>query len=72
MIRAEYQAWNDGVLIHRYTKFDREKEIAKGNERAVARYDYVLAQFMKLSADKRKKGIIFAGIEYDFSLEEVE
>ena len=48
MIRAEYQAWNDGVLIHRYMKFDREKEIAKGNERAVARYDYVLAQFMKL------------------------
>lgn len=72
MIRAEYQAWNDGVLVHQYMKFDREKEIAKGNERAVARYDYVLAQFMKLSANERKKGIIYGGIEYDFSLEEVE
>ena len=72
MIRAEYQAWNDGVLVHQYIMFDREKEIARGNERAVARYDYVLARFMKLSADERKKGIIYGGIEYDFSLEEVE
>ena len=72
MIKADYQAWNDGVLVHRYKKFDREKALARGEDRAVARYDYVLARFMKLSADERKRGIIYGGLEYDFSLEEVE
>lgn len=72
MIKAEYQAWEDGVLIHRYIDFDREKALAMGENKAVARYDYVLALFEKLSAEERKKGIIYGGLEYDFSLEEVE
>lgn len=72
MIRAEYQAWNDGILVHPYKTFDRAKALARGEERAVARYDYVLARFKKLSQDERKRGIIYGGIEYDFSLEEVE
>jgi hypothetical protein len=71
MIEAKYQAWNDGVLVHPYKTFDREKALIMGEDRAVARYDDVLALFMKLSADKRKKGIIYGGAEYDFSLQEV-
>lgn len=72
MIKVEYQAWENGVLIHRYVEFDREKALATGKTRAVARYDYVLAQFKKLSEEERKRGIIYGGLEYDFSLEEVE
>lgn len=71
-IKAEYQKWNDGVLVHGYIVFDREKAIATGQEDAVARYDYVLSQFKKLSEDQRKKGLIYGGLEYDFLLEEVE
>ena len=71
-IVAEYQKWNDGGLVHRYVAFDREKAIARGEEKAVARYDYVLSQFKKLSREEREKGLIYGGSEYDFLLEEVE
>lgn len=72
MIKAEYQAWKDGVLIHQYIEFDREKALTAGEINAVERYDYVLARFKKLSEEEQKKGIIYGGLEYDFSLEEVE
>lgn len=72
MIKAEYQEWNDGQLIHEYIEFDRKKAIANGQEKAVARYDYCLHQFMKLNDKERRRGLIYGGIDFDFWLKEVE
>lgn len=72
MIVADYQAWKDGVLVHQYKPFDREKALANGEYEAVSRYDYCVSRFMKLSKEERRKGLIYGGIEFDFSLEEVD
>jgi hypothetical protein len=65
-IKAKYQEWKDGYLVHEYIKFDREQAIANGQEKAVARYDYCLHKFMKETEEQRKKGLIYGGIEFDF------
>lgn len=72
MIVAEYQAWKDGVLIHQYKPFDREKALARGEYKAVERYDHCVSEFQKLSKERREEGLIFGGVEFDFLLEEVE
>lgn len=72
MIKAEYQEWKSGQLVHEYIVFDREKLIANGQKKVVERYDYVLSKFKKLSKEERKKGMIYGGVEYDFLLEEVD
>ncbi len=66
MIKVEYQAWKDRYLVHEYIEFDRERAVAAGLNTAVAKHDYCLAQFLKLSKEKRKKGLIYAGADYDF------
>lgn len=70
MIKANYQKWENGNLIHEYKPFDREKALIE-DSKAVDRYDFVLQKFMKEKAETRKKGLIYGGIEYDFCLEEV-
>lgn len=72
MIEVRYQAWKNGYLIHPYRPFDREKALKNGETAAVARYDYCLRDFMKLSEEERRYGLIYGGIEFDFSLEEVD
>lgn len=66
MIKVEYQAWKDRNLVHEYIEFDREKAVADGLSEAVAKYDYCLSQFLKLSKEKRKEGLIYGGADYDF------
>lgn len=70
MIKAEYQKWENGNLVHEYKPFSREKAL-KEDSKAVDRYDFVLQKFMKEPLQTRKKGLIYGGIEYDFLLEEV-
>lgn len=72
MIKAEYQAWKNGILIHEYKTFDREKALAEGQNKAVERYDYILNKFQKLSIEERKNGLIYGGTEYDFFFIEEE
>lgn len=72
MIEARYQAWKNGYLVHPYKPFDREKALKNGEYAAVARYDYCLKKFMKLSKEERKEGLIYGGVEFDFSLDEVD
>ncbi len=70
MIKAEYQKWENGILVHEYKPFDREKALIE-DSRAADRYDYVLKRFMKETPQNRKKGLIYGGVEYDFDLQEV-
>lgn len=72
MIVAEYQEWKDGILVHEYQPFSREKALANGEYKAVERYDYCVERFQRLSAEERKRGLIYGGLEFDFSLEEVD
>lgn len=72
MIQVEYQEWKDGILVHEYIRFDRERAIVNGEEKAVARYDYILAQFKKLDEEKQKKGLIYGGIDYDFWIKKID
>lgn len=70
MVKAEYQKWENGNLVHEYKPFNREKALIE-DIKAVDRYDYVLKKFMKEAPQKRKKGLIYGGVEYDFDLQEV-
>ena len=72
MIKAYYQKWENGILVHPYKPFNRETALISGENKAVERYDYCVSKFQKLSQEERKKGLIYGGIEIDFSLEEVE
>lgn len=73
-INVVFQRWNpeSKKLIHEYIPFDYEKELLEENFKAIERYEYCLRQFKKLSDEQRKKGIIYAGLEFDFSIGEVE
>ena len=71
MVKAEYQKWENGILVHGYKLFDREKALTE-DIKAVDRYDFVLKKFLKEEPQTRKKGLIYGGIEYDFDLQEVE
>lgn len=71
MIKAEYQKWENGNLVHEYKPFYREKALIE-DSKAVERYDFVLQKFMRETPQTRKKGLIFGGVEYDFDLQEVE
>lgn len=70
MVKAEYQKWENGNLIHGYKPFDREKALTE-DIKAVDRYDFVLKKFMQEAPQTRKKGLIYGGVEYDFDLQEV-
>ena len=72
MIKAEYQAWKDRNLVHGYIEFNRDKAVADGLVTAVAKYDHCLTQFLRLSKEERKKGLIYGGADYDFCFWEEE
>lgn len=57
-------------MVHEYKPFDREKAMVE-DIGAVERYELVVERFMTLPPEDRKKGLIYGGVVYDFSLEEV-
>ncbi len=68
-----WQEWDETgrILIHDYIDFDYAALAAAGRDDVLARYEYCMGQFQKLSKAERAAGLIFGG-RFDFSISEAE